>query len=136
MVMPRLLTRRWTRRCLDDPDYTGRLGERLARQFLKRHGYRILGYNINTNRGELDIVALSPDRTTLVITEVKTARQPDCLPELRVDYRKQKRLKALGVQTARRCRCTDKPLRFDVIGVNLPDNGRISIRHHIDAIRT
>lgn len=136
MVMPRLLKRRWSRQRDGDHQYTGRKGERLARRFLKRLGYRILVCNLRLHRGEIDIVALSPDRSTLVIAEVKTARQPDCLPELRVDYRKQKRLMALGVQTARRCRCTDKPLRFDVIGVNLPDNGRVSIRHHMDAIRT
>lgn len=134
MVMPKLLKRPWKRFAITDAN-VGREGERLATRFLKRHGYRILGRNVNVARGELDIVALSPDRSTLVIVEVKTARQPDRLPELRVDPHKQQRLLAMGVATAKRCGCLDKPIRYDVVGVNMPDNGRISIRHHPNAFQ-
>ena len=127
MVLPRfhsLLTRRRRRRD------TGNYGEYLAARFLRRHGYRVLGQNLRTRFGEVDLVALSPDRGTLVIVEVKTAREPDILPELRVDFEKQRRLISLSLPVARMCRREHLPLRFDIVGVNLPANNKISIRHH------
>jgi putative endonuclease len=50
----------------------GELGERLAAVYLERIGWRILGKNIRTGRGELDIVAMDGDE--LVIVEVRSRR--------------------------------------------------------------
>lgn len=126
MVLP-LFKTRWLRRSATN---TGRQGEYLAVRFLRRHGYKVLARNLRTRHGEIDVVVMSPDRSTLVIVEVKTAREPDLLPELRVDHKKHRRLADLGVQVARLCRRTDLPIRYDILGVNLPANGKISIRHH------
>src|ERR1700740_2293120 len=49
----------------------GALGEKLARRFLRRNGYKILYRNFRGRRGgEIDIVCR--DRDTLVFVEVKT----------------------------------------------------------------
>ena len=48
----------------------GDLGERLARDHLRRAGYEVLDTNFRTRQGELDIVAA--DFETLVFCEVKT----------------------------------------------------------------
>ncbi len=48
----------------------GALGERIAEEYLKRHGFRIEGRNIARKTGELDRVATKDG--TLYIIEVKT----------------------------------------------------------------
>ncbi|MFZ5844892.1 MAG: YraN family protein [Patescibacteria group bacterium] len=48
----------------------GKIGENLACEYLRKHGYRILERNFQKRYGELDIVAL--DGKTLVFIEVKT----------------------------------------------------------------
>jgi len=49
---------------------TGRLGEKLARDFLKKRGYRILETNYRSPHGEIDIIARQKD--SLVFVEVRT----------------------------------------------------------------
>lgn len=49
----------------------GAHGEQLAASYLEGAGYRILDRNWRCRHGELDIVAVGPD-STLVIVEVKT----------------------------------------------------------------
>jgi putative endonuclease len=49
---------------------TGLLGEQLAKDFLKKKGYRILETNFRCRSGEIDIITL--DRDCLVFVEVRT----------------------------------------------------------------
>ena len=60
----------------------GAFGEKLVATDLKTKGYRILERNYLKPWGELDVVAIAPDRT-LVFVEVKTLRQNSgqALPE-------------------------------------------------------
>lgn len=108
----------------------GARGERAAARMLKRKGYRVVAHNLRNRFGEIDIVALAPDKRTVVIVEVKSARDADSLPELRVDHHKQRRLTALAAQAVRRYRLQDHPIRFDVVAVNLPPDTKPVIRHH------
>jgi putative endonuclease len=48
----------------------GRRGERLAADYLRRRGYRVLGAGFLARRGEIDLVCRQGDR--LVLVEVKT----------------------------------------------------------------
>ena len=48
----------------------GRLGERLARRFLRKKGFRVLAKNYRTKSGEIDVVAR--DGSDLCFVEVKT----------------------------------------------------------------
>lgn len=97
---------------------------------LKRKGYRVVAKNLRNRFGEIDIVALAPDKRTVVIVEVKSAEDADSLPELRVDHHKQRRLTALAAQAVRRYQLQDHPIRFDVVAVNLPNDAPPVIRHH------
>ena len=55
--------------------WLGREGERLARRFLKRSGYRVLYCNFRApHGGEVDIVCRDKSCNTLVFVEVKTRR--------------------------------------------------------------
>jgi len=51
----------------------GNLGEKLACKFVRKKGYKILERNHRQKWGELDIIALAPDKT-LIFIEVKTMR--------------------------------------------------------------
>ncbi|OGY87342.1 MAG: hypothetical protein A2233_01415 [Candidatus Kerfeldbacteria bacterium RIFOXYA2_FULL_38_24] len=48
----------------------GKKGEDLAAQYLQDHGFKILGQNINTRYGELDILARQ--KLIIHVVEVKT----------------------------------------------------------------
>ena len=58
----------------------GELGERLAVEYLKKQGYKILERNFRIRGGEIDIIAIDPSTSsgqggdTLVFIEVKTRR--------------------------------------------------------------
>ena len=52
---------------------SGQTGEVLAAQFLEAHGFRILGRNVHSPYGEIDIIA--EDGETLVFAEVKARKK-------------------------------------------------------------
>lgn len=118
------------------PLQVGREGERLAALLLRRRGYRLLGRNLRNRFGEIDLVALAPDRRTVVIVEVKSgvaggSGGSTLRPELHVTPAKQRKLAGLASQLVRQFRLHDRPVRFDVIGVDLdPATGRADLRHH------
>ena len=128
----------------------GRRGERLAARWLKRHGYQILAVNLRYRFGEVDLLVQAPDRRTIVFVEVKSATPPTeshlasrpagdapphrhWLPEMRVNARKQRQLTVLAGYMTRRYGFTNRPIRFDVIGVDLPQGAPPIIRHHVAA---
>jgi len=114
---------------------TGAQGERAAAKYLKQHKYRILARNLRSRMGEIDILAQAPDRHTIVVVEVKTRKIEDVfmdsiLPEEHVNRDKQRKLAALASQLVNRYHLDDRPIRFDVIGVDLVATGKPVIRHH------
>ncbi|GAB4187146.1 MAG: hypothetical protein Kow00105_01750 [Phycisphaeraceae bacterium] len=108
---------------------TGHRGERAAEKHLKSQGYRILARNLRNRYGEIDLLALTPNRNTLVVIEVKAADNNSDHPERRVNQAKQKRLVALAAQIARQYGLQHMPIRFDVIAVNFTADARPIVRH-------
>lgn len=57
-------------------NYVGQVGEKLAREYLQKHGYKILEQNYKTKYAEIDLVAEKPagffKQSTLVFIEVRT----------------------------------------------------------------
>ena len=94
---------------------TGKRGEEIAEKYLLDRGYEILGRNVKTEGGEIDLIArLSDD---IIFVEVKTRAKGDGFnPSMRVDRAKIERLKSaaecwLGEQEE------EWGARVDVIGV-------------------
>ena len=118
----------------------GAYAEKLAAAFLKKQKYRILARNFRNAQGEIDLVAQAPDGRTIVIVEVKGSepgtKAGGPRPEVRVNLQKQKQLAALAMQMVRRHRLQDRPVRFDVIGVDLVEQGEPIIRHHVGAFES
>jgi len=77
----------------------GRLGEELAAAHLRRIGFRILGRNVRTRHGEIDLIAF--DGRTLVFAEVKARRIGEHRRGIRAD---QEPLTALGQRQRARLR--------------------------------
>ena len=110
----------------------GSKGERLAARFLKRLGYRIVARNYRCPAGEIDIVAEDDD--TLVFTEVKSRRSDVAAdPEVNVDHRKREQLVRVARYYLLQKSAHDRPARFDVVAVVVPQRGKPAIEHFIDA---
>jgi len=96
----------------------GILGEKLARDYLKKHGYKILETNYRCPQGEIDIVARQ--KNTLVFIEVRTKTSRDFgSPEESVTLVKKEKL----IATAYHYRQTHPDLlelwRIDFVAVEL-----------------
>jgi putative endonuclease len=113
----------------------GRRGERAAARHLRRRGYRVLGRNVRLPGGEVDLVALAPDRRTVVVVEVKTRAADSAIPaEESVTGAKRRKLLDLTERLIARNAWTDRPVRIDVVAVAWRRRGRPSIRHFEDAV--
>jgi len=104
---------------------TGALGERLAKDFLKKRGYHILETNYRCPEGEIDIVAKHKD--CLVFIEVRTKKSLEFgSPEESITQTKMERLRA----TAARYRQSHDNLplswRIDVVAIELDQKGKLS----------
>ncbi len=116
-------------------------GERLARTHLEARGLTVLDANFRTRHGELDIVAA--DSRCLVFCEVKTriARAGDAGdggelgPFASIGPRKRQRLRLLAREWLAR-HGPDAPwrpeLRFDAVGVELDEQGRLVRIDHLE----
>ena len=100
----------------------GKEGEKLAADFLKRQGYKILRLNYKTKLGEIDIIA--QDKDTLCFIEVKT-RQSDKfgLPQEAVSWRKQAKVSKTAIIYLKENKLLDKKARFDVVSALNSDKG-------------
>ena len=101
---------------------TGNRGEDLAAAFLEKRGWTILGRNVRTARGELDLVARDAD--TLVFVEVRTRRgNAFGSPEESVTPRKQQKLVELAESYLETQPSANIPCRIDVVVVELGPRG-------------
>lgn len=106
----------------------GRLGERAARQALRRRGLRFLTANFRTTRGEIDLVFRDGD--CLVFVEVKTRSSEDWVrPAAAVDAGKRRRLGLAALEYLRQLDHPPVKFRFDIVEVLLADRGIREVRH-------
>mgnify|MGYP001573403133 FL=1 len=106
----------------------GQAGESAAEEYLRRKGYRILGRNLRSYLGELDLVA--EDGQVLVFVEGK-ARRTDAFGGAiyAVHHRKQEKLIQLAAQYLARHHIKDRLCRFDVVLLQGPDAVAPQIEH-------
>ena len=114
----------------------GHRGERVAERWLRRNGYRILHRNLRIVDDEADLVALDPNGATTVIVEVKTRSTDEPAPEAAINPKKQFRLARLGARLIKRPQFQDRPVRFDVVGIVWPDQGKPQVRHFVAAFES
>lgn len=99
----------------------GNRGERAARKYLKRKGWRLVATNLHLGHDELDILAVSRDETILAIIEVRSTVDARKKPERTITAKK----RATMLRVARKLRGLAKKhdceLRVDIVAVQLAD---------------
>jgi putative endonuclease len=107
----------------------GKEGERVAEQFLKRKGYKLVERNFRCTEGELDLIVL--DRRVVVFVEVKTRTGRGFGSPLEaVEYRKQQKMIRAAQYFLSAKGLHQRDARFDVVGVSWL--GREPMVEHIE----
>ncbi|MED4750092.1 YraN family protein [Brevibacillus choshinensis] len=97
----------------------GQKGEEMAETFLNQNGYEILGRNIRTRRGEIDLIARDGD--TLVFVEVRTrTSQAYGSAAESVTWRKRQKLRELAMDYLQNSLTFIPAFRFDVVAIHCP----------------
>jgi len=100
---------------------TGKLGEDIATEFLIQHDVEIIGRNLRTDFGEIDI--LGKDDGVMLFVEVKTRRtQKFGFPETAVNARKKKHMTNSAWAYLQKIGALDHAWRIDVISIYLRKN--------------
>ncbi len=106
----------------------GAIGERVAVKHLKRAGFRVVERNVRAPAGEADVLCVDPDGRTVVIVEVKARRLRVAgtdreaaarSPEAALNRSKRRRLSAVTAQVVRARGWRGRPVRVDLIAVDL-----------------
>ncbi|MFH1338244.1 MAG: YraN family protein [Candidatus Omnitrophota bacterium] len=98
----------------------GQKGERIAVDFLRDKGYRIVAVNYRTRLGQIDIVA--KDKETVCFIEVKTRKSARFgRPAEAVDFFKQRKISQVALMFLKQKGLLDSPARFDVISISHED---------------
>ncbi|MGH7874560.1 MAG: YraN family protein [Candidatus Binatia bacterium] len=107
----------------------GKEGERLAEQYLKHKGYKLVERNYRCAAGELDLIVL--DGRVVVFVEVKTRTgQGFGSPLEAVEFRKQRKMIQAAQYFLSEKRLHQRDARFDVVGISWP--GRGPVVEHIE----
>ncbi|MDP9131739.1 MAG: YraN family protein [Nitrospirota bacterium] len=107
-------------------------GESQAEAYLRRQGFRILGRNVRSPLGELDLVA--DDQGVLVFIEVKRRRTGIFGGAIEaVDARKRAKLIQLAAQYLAQHRIRNRACRFDVVLIQDDVEPAAAVQHIANA---
>ncbi|WP_299142403.1 YraN family protein [uncultured Dialister sp.] len=106
----------------------GREGEALARQYLENKGYRFLDANFRTSHSEIDLIM--DDGDVLVFVEVKSRHNRRYgEPVEAVNPFKQRHIRFGARAYVLKKKIVDRRIRFDVVEVMVPREGKPLFRH-------
>jgi len=114
----------------DQPEHLrwGKLGERSAKNYLRRQGLKFLTANFRSARGEIDLIFRDDD--CLVFVEVKTRSSEDWTrPAAAVNAERRRRLSRCALDYLRLLRNPPVKIRFDIVEVLLADGDVREVRH-------
>ena len=95
----------------------GKWGEDEADLYYEDRGYEILERDWKVGKRDIDLIALTEDKDTLVFVEVKTRQNNDLQePEEAVDVKKMRNL-AIAANAYVKLHGLDMDVRFDIISV-------------------
>lgn len=112
----------------------GNLGEKIAKEYLKKKGYSIIANNFNCLFGEIDLIAQKDNQ--IIFIEVKTRTTKDYgLPEEAISFNKQQRmLRAAKIYLCKTKRGPIENYRFDAVSVYLNQKGGVDKIEHYENI--
>lgn len=95
----------------------GKWGEDEAALYYEDRGYEILERDWKVGKRDIDLIALTEDKDTLVFVEVKTRQNNDLQePEEAVDVKKMRNL-AIAANAYVKLHGLDMDVRFDIISL-------------------
>jgi len=107
----------------------GKEGERIAEQYLKKKGYKLVERNYRCAAGEVDLIVL--DRRVIVFVEVKTRTGHGFgTPLEAVQPRKQRKMMLAAQFFLSQKKLHQRDARFDVVGISWP--GREPVIEHVE----
>jgi len=97
----------------------GREGEKIAEQYLKKKGYKLVARNYRCSVGEIDLIVL--DRRVIVFVEVKTRTGNGFgTPLEAVEFKKQRKMIQAAQYFLSAKKLNERDARFDVVGISWP----------------
>ncbi len=99
----------------------GRLGEDAAVAWLENHGYRIEGRNVTNRAGELDAIARDGDTLCFIEIKARSSHHYGAAIESVTPHKQRRIARAAALYLA--FHPYDGPCRFDVLGLDLGDDG-------------
>ena len=112
----------------------GKLGEKLAAEFLRGKGFEILHQNYRYGKGEIDIIVKDPEDGCTVFVEVKTRQNLEFgEPEYAITRNKQKQVKRIAELYFYDNEIEEMACRFDVIAILLENVKSPMINHYVNA---
>lgn len=109
---------RWPPRGDAEPEHlaTGRWGEAVAEDLLRRKGFRLIGRRVRIRKDEIDLIVQRG--ATLIFVEVKTRRSMDFgRPAASVTPAKQRKLCRAAVRYLKKRSPRPDYIRFDIVEV-------------------
>ena len=107
---------------------TGKLGEKIARNYLIGKGYQILDTNYHTHQGEIDLICRL--NNILVFVEVKTrTNQAFGYPEQAITNQKQQRLAKAAQDFLQNHPASYREIRVDAINIIFTTQDLAKISH-------
>lgn len=115
-------------------DLLGIQGEAVAKKYLRKKGFKILGHNVVMPSCELDLVVFDRKTDTLRFIEVKTRRSDKYeKPWQAVDRQRKIRMIAAAKEYIRQSRQWEKHFQFDIISIIWAENETPQIEHRENA---
>lgn len=107
-------------------------GEDAAARYLERKGYVIAERSWTCAAGKADIIAY--DEEALVFVQVTDNAPDDWMLDADLDVVDRKRSERIAALFLQGHEVVDVQVRFDVISLQILDNDRALIRHHVNAL--
>jgi len=109
----------------------GRLGERLALEYLHNRGYKTLAQNYRVGRlGEVDIIASKSEKICFIEVKTRTGNAFGT-PAEAVSWKKQNTIRHIAECFLKSHGAMESQVQFDVIEVNISKNGELKSINHL-----
>ncbi|MDP6625328.1 MAG: YraN family protein [Nitrospinota bacterium] len=110
---------------------TGKQGEKMAANYLKKNGYKIVEKNYHCKFGEIDVIAMDGD--VLSFIEIKTRSSKEYVPpEFTVTKHKQSKIKRSACHYLGRHGIENRDCRFDIVAITM-EKGKKDVILYKDA---
>lgn len=111
----------------------GALGEKLAAEFLKKKGYKIIDKNYNTRYGEIDIVATKDNCVAFIEVKTRTSHKFG-YPEQAIDYYKLQHFQNAVQAYLTTNNVGEKEISLDAVSVEVDMGRRTAKIRHLENI--